>query len=97
MIQGGGQDIQGGGQDIPGQLAPRGASCPGGQDKLLHRRCSAVSRKTAFKCFTASFFSAYIKVFVKVLTETNVNISNELNVSDVYRSVNYIGSLAKFT
>ena len=27
----------------------------------------------------------------------NVNISNELNFSDVYRSVNYIGSLAKFT
>ena len=26
----------------------------------------------------------------------NVNISNELNFSDVYRSVNYIGSLAKF-
>ena len=25
----------------------------------------------------------------------NVNISNELNFSDVYRSVNYIGSLAK--
>ena len=24
----------------------------------------------------------------------NVNISNELNFSDVYRSVNYIGSLA---
>ena len=31
----GGEDVQGGGQDIPGQLAPRGASCPGGQDKLL--------------------------------------------------------------
>ena len=34
----GGEDNQGGGQDIPGQLAPRGASCPGGQDKLLHRQ-----------------------------------------------------------
>ena len=27
----------------------------------------------------------------------NVNISNELNFSNVYRSVNYIRSLAKFT
>ena len=36
----GGEDIQGGGQDIPGQLAPQGASCPGGQDKLLHRGCN---------------------------------------------------------
>ena len=27
----GGEDNQGGGQDIPGQLAPRGASCPGGK------------------------------------------------------------------
>ena len=27
----------------------------------------------------------------------NVNISNELNFSDVYRSVNYSGTLAKFT
>ena len=26
-----------GGQDIPGQLAPKGESCPAGQDKLLHR------------------------------------------------------------
>ena len=35
--------------------------------------------------------SAYIRVFVNV----NVTISNELNFSNVYRSVNYIGSLAK--
>ena len=34
---------------------------------------------------------------MKILTETNVNIRNELNFSGVYRSVNYIGSLAKFT
>ena len=27
----------------------------------------------------------------------NINISNELNFSDVHRSVNYIGSLAQFT
>ena len=27
----GGEDNQGGGQDIPGQLAPRGSSCPGGK------------------------------------------------------------------
>ena len=31
------EDNQGGGQDIPGYLAPWGASCPGEQDKLLHR------------------------------------------------------------
>ena len=29
-------------------------------------------------------FSAYIRFFVKVLIETNVNISNEINFSDVY-------------
>ena len=28
--------------------------------------------------------------------ERNVNIRNELNFSDVYQSVNYIGSLARF-
>ena len=33
--------------------------------------------------------------FVNVLIEMNVNVSNELNFSD--RSVNYIGSLARFT
>ena len=33
-----------------------------------------------FYCFS---FSAYIRFFVKVLIETNVNISNELNFSDV--------------
>ena len=39
-------------------------------------------------CFN---FIAYKFFIVKVLIETNVNISNELNSSDVYRSVNYIG------
>ena len=47
-----------------------------------------------FSCFN---FSAYIRFFFNVLIEMNVNISNELDFSDVYRSVNYIGSLAKFT
>ena len=41
-------------------------------------------------------FSAHIRFFVNVLIEMNVNISNELNFSDVYRSVNYNGSLAKW-
>ena len=53
--------------------------------------CSAVSRKTACKCFTASSFSVYIRLFVKVLIEKNVNISNELNLSGVYRRVNTLG------
>ena len=44
-----------------------------------------------FYCFN---FSAYIRLFIKVLTKTNVNISDEINFSDVYRRVNYIGSLA---
>ena len=47
-----------------------------------------------FSCFS---LSAYIRYFVNVLIEMNVNINNELNFSDVYRSVNYTGSLAKFT
>ena len=42
------------------------------------------------------FYRLY-KIFCKVLFETNVNISNELNFSDVYQSVNYIGLLAKLT
>ena len=46
-----------------------------------------------FYCFN---FSTYIRFFVKVSIERNVNISNELNFSDVYRSVNDTGSLAKF-
>ena len=54
-----------------------------------HRRCSAA------ESYTASLL-ALIKIF-RVLIETNVNISNELNFSDVYRNVNYTGSLAKFT
>ena len=43
-----------------------------------------------FYCFN---YSAYIIVFVRILIETNVNISNKLHFSDVYQSVNYIGSL----
>ena len=37
------------------------------------------------------------KILVKVLIETKVYISNPLNFSDVYLSVNYTWSLAKFT
>ena len=49
-----------------------------------------------FYCFN---FSACTRFFVEVLIETNVNISNEheVNISEFYRSVKYIGSLAKFT
>ena len=35
--------------------------------------------------------------FFRILIETNVNISNELNFSDIYRSVNYNGSPEKLT
>ena len=49
---------------------------------------------SVFYCFN---FSAYITFFIKVLIETNVNISNELHFSDVYQSVNYIRLLEKFT
>ena len=46
------------------------------------------------KCFTASILAL---IFLsKILIETNVNVSNELNFSDVYVR-NYTGSLAKFT
>ena len=34
---------------------------------------------------------------MKVLIKINVSISNEYNFSEVYRSVNYIESLAKCT
>ena len=43
------------------------------------------------------FISSISDFLVKALIETNVSISNELNFSGVYWSVNYIGSLAKFT
>ena len=38
-----------------------------------------------------------MRSFVKFLIEKTVDISNELNFSDVDGNVNYIGSLAKFT
>ena len=37
-------------------------------------------------CFNSS---AYIRLFIKILITTNVNISNGLTFSDVYLSVNY--------
>ena len=42
-------------------------------------------------------FGSHSGFFVKFLIEKNVNISNERNFSDVYRNINYIGSLTKFT
>ena len=53
------------------------------------RRCSSVSRKLLVNVLPFQL-SAYISFFV-----TNVDLCNELNCSGVYRSVNYIGSLAK--
>ena len=53
---------------------------------------SAEKPRLNIYCFN---FSAYISFFVKGLIETNVNVSNELNFSDVYPSVNYTGSPAK--
>ena len=47
-----------------------------------------------FQCFN---FRTYIRFFIKVLIEKYVNISNELNFSDLYPNVSYTGSLAKFT
>ena len=46
-------------------------------------------------CFNLSVYIRYF--FVKVLLLTNENISDELIFSDVYRSVNCTGFLAKFT
>ena len=41
--------------------------------------------------------SEYIYNLFKILIETDVNTSDELNFSYLYRSVDYIESLAKFT
>ena len=43
-----------------------------------------------FYCFNLSTS----RIFVKVLIERNINISNELNFSDVFQSANYIGLIA---
>ena len=43
-----------------------------------------LAEKTTCKCFTVSILA--LMRFI----ETNVNISNELNISNVHRSVNYI-------
>ena len=42
-------------------------------------------------------FSLYDRSFIKFWVEMNVNISNELNFSEVHRSINYNEPLAKFT
>ena len=44
-----------------------------------------------YKCFPASSLALISDFFFNVLIEINVNISNELNFSDVYQSVNYTG------
>ena len=41
--------------------------------------------------------SFYTRFFVNFCVEMNVNLSNEFNFSDVYRIINYTGSLTKFT
>ena len=62
---------------------------------FYNRRYSAGSRQAACQCFPASDLPL-VRFFVKLLIVTNVNISNKLNFSDVYRSVNYFGLLAIF-
>ena len=34
---------------------------------------------------------AYLRFFVEISIETDLNISNEINCSNLFRSVNYIG------
>ena len=52
---------------------------------------SQLAERNACKCFTTSDLAKDLRVFVKVLVETNVNISNELNFSDVYRLLTTLG------
>ena len=47
-------------------------------EPIGHRHYSTVSRKTACKCFYCCNCSDNIRFFIKVMIETNVNISNEL-------------------
>ena len=42
-------------------------------------------------------FKHLYNIYHQSSIETNVSISNELHFPNVYQSVNYIGSLAKFT
>ena len=58
--------------------------------------CTEMSR-TTLKMFHCFILTAYVRFFVNILSETNVNISNELTFSDVYQRVKYNGSQAKFT
>ena len=54
----------------------------------VENRCTNIF-PPQIKCFITFFFC-------QIKTQKNVNMRNELNFSDVYRSINYIGSLAKF-
>ena len=56
-----------------------------------------LAEKLHKKCFTASILALKLRLFFRVLIEMNVNtcINNELNFSDVYRSVNYIWVTSK--
>ena len=55
-----------------------------------------LAEKLHVNVFLLQFWHLY-NIYVNVLIEMNVNISNALNFSDVYWSVNYTGLLAKFT
>ena len=61
---------------------------------------SAVTLSVENRC--TNVFPPRIKYFITfffrlIKTQKNVNMRNELNFSDIYRSINYIGSLPKFT
>ena len=55
-----------------------------------------LAEKLCVNTLLLQFYSSY-KICFKAFVERNVNMSYELNFSDVYQSVNYIVSLAKFT
>ena len=57
------------------------------------RRCPQVAEKLRVNVLQLHFKRLF-KFSAKVLIKTKINIDNELNFSDVCRSVNFIGSLA---
>ena len=54
----------------------------------VNEAVSLLTQKKCGKCFSTLISELVLRFFITVLTEMNVNISNKLNFSNVYQSVN---------
>ena len=63
-----------GGQPVHGWDAPRGATCPGGHDKLGHRPFELFMLDIRSYCFTLIYYFAHLPISCQVVGRFRISV-----------------------